>query len=151
MILEFCDSLLAVLWCCRKGKIGIPAAPLHGLVCWEIPLKEAVGKHCPELSSLLCSQSLCSADFWKELLDFGKSLISCAKAPSHGSCVEEAMLHGSCWRQALPILDNCGKKERREYCSWKLEFSLGVLCCPVRSTGELRNEREMGRGWISSH
>ncbi|KAF2974534.1 hypothetical protein EK904_000489, partial [Melospiza melodia maxima] len=67
---------------------------------------------------------LCSADFWEELLDFRKSLISCAKAPSHGSCVEEAMLHGSCWRQTQPILGSCGKKERREHCSWKLAFSL---------------------------
>lgn len=87
----------------------------------------------------------CSADFWEELLDFGKSLISCAKAPSHGSCVE-AMLHGSCWRQTLPILGSCGKKERKEYCSWKLGFSLGVLCSPVRSTEELWIKRWMGRG-----
>lgn len=100
---------------------------------------------------MLCSQSLCSADFWEEPLDFGKSLISCAKAPSHGSCVEEAMLHGSCWRQTLPVLGSCRKEERREYCSWKLGFGLGVLCSPVRATVELRMERGLGRGLISSH
>lgn len=32
-ILEFCDSLPAALWCRRKGKVGIPAVALHGLLC----------------------------------------------------------------------------------------------------------------------
>lgn len=103
-------------------------------------------KALPGIGLIACSQSLCSADFWEELLDFGKSLISSAKAPSHGSCVEEAMLHGSCWRQTLPILGSCGKKEKKGYCRRKLGFSRGVLCFPAKSTGELWIKRGMGAG-----
>lgn len=45
-----------------------------------------------------------------------------------------------------PSLAAVGRRERRECCSWKLEFSLGVLCCPVRPTGELWIKRGIGKG-----